>query len=150
MPCMEDEKWMRLAIKEARLAADKGEIPVGAVLVAGDRLIAAGHNRREETKDVTSHAEMEVLRAAGREKGDWRLSDCTLYVTLEPCPMCAGALLAARITRVVYGAKDAAAGALGSVLCLSRYPLGARPEVVSGVLAGECRALLQSFFRQRR
>ncbi len=146
----EDEIWMRRAIAEARLAAGEGEIPVGAVIVAGDTLIAAGHNRRERAHDVTSHAEIEVIRAAGREKGDWRLSDCTLYVTLEPCPMCAGAVLAARISRVVYGAKDAAAGAMGSVLNLPRYPLGARPEVVSGVLAEECRNLLQDFFRKKR
>lgn len=146
----EDEKWMRAALSEAQKAADEGETPVGAVLVAGGELIAAGHNAREAKHDVTSHAEMEVIRAAASKKGDWRLSDMTLYVTLEPCPMCAGAILAARIPRVVYGAKDATAGAMGSVLNLSRYPLGARPEVVSGVLADESRALLQSFFRSRR
>ena len=146
----EDEKWMRMALAEAQKAADEGETPVGAVLVAGRELIAAGHNARETKHDVTSHAEMETIRAAASKKGDWRLSDMTLYVTLEPCPMCAGAILAARIPRVVYGAKDATAGAMGSVLNLPRYPLGARPEVVSGVLADESRALLQSFFRSRR
>ncbi len=146
----EDEKWMRMALAEAQKAADEGETPVGAVLVAGGELIAAGHNAREVKHDVTSHAEMETIRAAASKKGDWRLSDMTLYVTLEPCPMCAGAILAARIPRVVYGAKDATAGAMGSVLNLPRYPLGARPEVVSGVLADESRALLQSFFRSRR
>lgn len=146
----EDEKWMRMALAEAQKAADEGETPVGSVLVAGGELIAAGHNAREAKHDVTSHAEMETIRAAASRKGDWRLSDMTLYVTLEPCPMCAGAILAARIPRVVYGAKDATAGAMGSVLNLLRYPLGARPEVVSGVLADESRALLQSFFRSRR
>ncbi len=146
----EDEKWMRMALAEAQKAADEGETPVGAVLVAGGELIAAGHNAREAKHDVTSHAEMETIRAAASKKGDWRLSDMTLYVTLEPCPMCAGAILAARIPRVVYGAKDATAGAMGSVLNLPRYPLGARPEVVSGVLAEESRALLQSFFHSRR
>lgn len=146
----EDEKWMRAALSEAQKAADEGETPVGAVLVAGGELIAAGHNAREAKHDVTSHAEMEAIRAAASKKGDWRLSDMTLYVTLEPCPMCAGAILAARIPRVVYGAKDATAGAMGSVLNLPRYPLGTRPEVVSGVLADESRALLQSFFRSRR
>lgn len=146
----EDEKWMRMALAEAQKAADEGETPVGAVLVAGGELIAAGHNAREAKHDVTSHAEMETIRAAASRKGDWRLSDMTLYVTLEPCPMCAGAILAARIPRVVYGAKDATAGAMGSVLNLPRYPLGARPEVVSGVLAEESRALLQSFFHSRR
>ena len=137
----EDEKWRRAALSEAQKAADEGETPVGAVLVAGGELIAAGHNAREAKHDVTSHAEMEAIRAAASKKGDWRLSDMTLYVTLEPCPMCAGAILAARIPRVVYGAKDATAGAMGSVLNLPRYPLGARPEVVSGVLADESRAL---------
>lgn len=146
----EDEKWMRAALSEAQKAADEGETPVGAVLVAGGELIAAGHNAREAKHDVTSHAEMEAIRAAASKKGDWRLSDMTLYVTLEPCPMCAGAILAARIPRVVYGAKDATVGAMGSVLNLPRYPLGARPEVVSGVLADESRALLQTFFRSRR
>ena len=146
----EDEKWMRMALAEAQKAADEGETPVGAVLVAGGELIAAGHNAREAKHDVTSHAEMETIRAAASRKGDWRLSDMTLYVTLEPCPMCAGAILAARIPRVVYGAKDATAGAMGSVLNLPRYPLGARPEEVSGVLAEESCALLQSFFRSRR
>lgn len=141
---------MRVALSEAQRAADEGETPVGAVLVMDGKLIAAGHNAREAKHDVTSHAEMEVIRAAASRKGDWRLSDMTLYVTLEPCPMCAGAILAARIPRVVYGAKDATAGAMGSVLNLPHYPLGARPEVVSGILAEESRALLQSFFRSRR
>ena len=146
----EDEKWMRMALDEAKKAAASGETPVGAVLVAGGRLIAAGHNEREAKKDVTSHAELEVIRAAEREKGDWRLSGATLYVTLEPCPMCAGAILAARIPRVVYGAKDATAGAMGSVLNLPRYPLCGGITVVSGVLETEARTLLQAFFRARR
>lgn len=149
-PRTEDEKWMRVALEEAKKAAARGETPVGAVLVAGGTKIAAGHNEKEAKKDVTSHAELEVIRAAAEKKGDWRLSDATLYVTLEPCPMCAGAILAARIPRVVYGAKDATAGAMGSVLNLPRYPLGSRPEVVSGVLGEESRALLQDFFRARR
>ena len=148
--CREDEKWMRAALDEAKKAAAEGETPVGAVLVAGGELIAAGHNGREAKKDVTSHAELEVIRAAEKIKGDWRLSDATLYVTLEPCPMCAGAILAARIPRVVYGAKDATAGAMGSVLNLPRYPLGIRPEVIAGVLGEESRTLLRAFFRARR
>lgn len=145
-----DEKWMEMALAEARAAATEGETPVGAVLVCGGEAIAAAHNRREQSGDVTAHAEIEVLRAAGKQKGDWRLSDCTLYVTLEPCPMCAGAILAARIPRVVFGAKDAAAGAMGSVLNLPRFPLGAAPAVTEGVLEDECRALLQTFFREKR
>lgn len=147
---MDDIKWMRMALAEAEAAAAEGEPPIGAVLVRGDELIAAAYNHRERDHDVTSHAEMEVLRAAGKQIGDWRMSDCTLYVTLEPCPMCAGAILAARVGRVVYGAKDATAGALGSVLNLPRFPLGSRPAVEHGVLADESRALLQSFFRAKR
>ncbi len=145
-----DEKWMRMALEEARLAAAEGETPVGAVLVRGENEVARAHNRREQKNDVTSHAEIEVLRLGGERKGDWRMSDCTLYVTLEPCPMCAGAILAARVGRVVYGAKDATAGALGSVLNLPRFPLGSTPEVTNGVLLEESRALLQEFFRKRR
>ena len=141
---------MRMALDEASAAANEGETPIGAVLVLGDQLIAAAHNHREHKNDITSHAEIEVLRKAGREMGDWRMGDCTLYVTLEPCPMCAGALLAARVGRIVYGAKDATAGALGSVLNLPRFPLGAHPVVEHGLLADEAREILQSFFRTCR
>lgn len=147
---MEDEKWMMLALEQARLAADRGETPIGAVLVGNGELLAAAHNHRERDHDVTSHAEIEVLREAGRKKGDWRLSECTLYVTLEPCPMCAGAILAARVGRVVYGAKDATAGAMGSILNLPRFPLGAHPTVEHGVLAEESRKLLRDFFLAKR
>lgn len=146
----QDVKWMRLALHEAQEAAAEGEAPIGAVLVCGEQLLAAAHNHRERDRDVTSHAEIEALRAAGREKGDWRMGDCTLYVTLEPCPMCAGAILAARVGRVVYAAKDPAAGAMGSVLNLPRFPLGSSPEVTEGVLLEESRALLQSFFASKR
>lgn len=145
-----DLKWMRLALAEAEAAAAEGEAPIGAVLVCGGELVAAAHNHRERDHDVTSHAEIEVLREAGRKKGDWRMGDCTLYVTLEPCPMCAGAILSARVGRVVYAAKDATAGALGSVLNLPRFPLGAHPTVEQGLLADEARALLQRFFAARR
>lgn len=145
-----DVLYMEKALREARAATAEGEAPIGAVLMRGDEVIAAAHNHREGLHDVTSHAELEVLRMAGRRKGDWRLSDCTLYVTLEPCPMCAGAILAARVRRVVYGAKDPVAGAMGSVLNLPRYPLGGKPVVTGGVLEAECRGLLQDFFAQRR
>lgn len=141
---------MEAALKEAQLAAEEGEVPIGALLMHGDTLLAAAHNRREQKDDVTSHAEIEVLRAAGKQHGDWRLSDCTLYVTLEPCPMCAGAILAARVGRVVFGAKDPTMGAMGSVLNLPRFPLGAKPVVEGGVLECECRELLQEFFRKKR
>ena len=141
---------MQMALNEARRAAEEGETPIGAVLMRGNMVIATAHNHREHKNDVTSHAEIEVLRLAGQQKGDWRLSDCTLYVTLEPCPMCAGAILSARISRVVFGAKDATMGAMGSVLNLPRFPLGAKPQVEHGVCEQESRALLQEFFKNRR
>ena len=145
-----DIRFMRLALDEARAAASEGEPPIGAVLVCGEEVLASGYNHRERDHDITSHAELEVLREAGKRKGDWRMGDCTLYVTLEPCPMCAGAILAARVGRVVYGAKDATAGAMGSVLNMPRFPLGAHPIVENGLLADESRELLQDFFRSRR
>ena len=141
---------MKEALAEARAAADAGEPPIGAVLVRNGEILATARNHREAKNDVTSHAELEVLRLAGQKHGDWRLSDCTLYVTLEPCPMCAGAILAARVGRVVFGAKDPTMGAMGSVLNLPRFPLGSRPVVVSGVLEEECRDILQEFFRAKR
>ena len=141
---------MREALALARDAAEAGEPPIGAVLVRNGEILAAARNHREEKNDVTSHAELEVLRLAGQKHGDWRLSDCTLYVTLEPCPMCAGAILAARVGRVVFGAKDPSMGAMGSVVNLPRFPLGAHPVVVSGVLEEECRTVLQEFFRAKR
>ena len=145
-----DEEMMRLALSLASKAADEGEPPIGAVLTCGDEVIVTAYNHRERKHDITSHAEIEVLRAAGELRGDWRLGDCTLYVTLESCPMCAGAILASRVSRVVYGAKDPVAGAMGSVLNLPRFPLGAHPTVVGGVLEDECRAVLQQFFRKCR
>ena len=145
-----DIRYMNLALDEARAAAQAGEPPIGAVLVRPDGEVVRGHNRRQRDHDITAHAELIVLREAGRLQGDWRMSECTLYVTLEPCPMCAGAILAARVGRVVYGAKDAVAGALGSVLNLPRFPLGAHPTVEHGLLADDSRELLQRFFKERR
>ena len=151
MSCsVEDLHWMSLALEEAELAMREGEIPVGAVIVRNGQLLSRAHNLCESGSDATAHAECLAIGQACREVGSWRLSDCTLYVTLEPCPMCAGALLASRVSRVVYGAKDPTAGAMGTVLNLPRYPLGAHPEVTVGVLEAECRAILQNFFRQRR
>ena len=141
---------MKLALAEAQKAAKAEETPIGAVVVAGGRVIAAAHNTREHSHDITAHAELIAVRAAAKSRGDWRLNDCTVYVTLEPCPMCAGALLASRVSRVVYGAKDPAAGAMGTVLNLPRYPLGSSPTVTAGVLEAECRHILQEFFRSRR
>lgn len=142
---------MRLALEQASLAADAGEVPVGAVLTnqAGE-VLASTHNLSETQKRPTAHAEMLAIEEACRKKGDWRLTDCTLYVTLEPCPMCMGALIHARIGRVVYGARDARAGACGSVLNLTQYPLESTPELTGDVLTEECRSTLQRFFRKRR
>ena len=147
---MTDEKWMQLALEQAQMAADEGETPIGAVLVENGVLLAAAHNHREHKNDITSHAEIEAMRLAATQKGDWRMNDCTLYVTLEPCPMCAGAILAARVGRVVFGAKDATAGAMGSVLNLPRFTLGAHTKVECGVLEEPCRVILQSFFQSKR
>ena len=146
----EDIAAMREALRQASLAAAEGETPIGAVLTVGGEIIAAEHNHREGSLDIASHAEIEALRAAARARGDWRMADATLYVTLEPCPMCAGAILAARVGRVVYGAYDPVAGAMGSVLHLPRFPLGAHPTVEAGLLSEECRDLLVEFFKSRR
>ena len=145
-----DEKWMAVALDEARLAFEEGEVPVGAVIVRGDELLARTHNLCETRTLATAHAEMLAIEAASKRLGGWRLSDATLYVTLEPCPMCMGALINARIGRIVYAAKDARAGACGSLLNLSAYPLEARPVSLGGVLAQESQLLLRRFFAQRR
>lgn len=146
-----DEQRMRLALAEARLAADAGEVPVGAVLFLGDRLLAAGHNRVLRDSDPTAHAEVIVLRAAGRALGNYRLPGCTLYSTLEPCAMCAGAITHARVERLVFGAFDLKAGAAGSVLSVLNHPrLNHGLEVQPEVLASECGAVLRAFFQARR
>ncbi len=145
-----DRKWMELALKEAETAAREGEIPVGAVIVRNGECIAAAHNRCEQDHDATAHAERLAVEAACKRIGSWRLSECTLYVTLEPCPMCAGAAINARISRIVYGTKDARAGALGSVTNLACLPLEACPSVESGLLEAESRTLLKDFFARMR
>lgn len=145
-----DEDFMRCALALAALGASWGEVPVGAILVRDSTILCGDTNGRECTKDATYHAELSVLRQGCALLGGWRLTGCTLYVTLEPCPMCAGAIWNARISRVVYGAKDARAGALGSLLNLNSYPLNWKPQVTSGILAPECRTLLQDFFHARR
>ena len=143
--------FMAIALGEARIAADHGEIPVGAALVKGGEVIARGHNRRVETGDPTAHAEVLVLREAGNRTGDWRLEGATLYVTLEPCPMCAGAIVLARVKSVVFGASEPRAGAGGSAYnILEDGTLGHRVEVVAGVMEEECRRLLQGFFDDLR
>lgn len=140
------EKMMALALAQARLAAAEGEIPVGAVLVRGDQVLAQAHNRREATHDPTGHAEIQCLREGAQALGDWRLRECTLYVTLEPCPMCAGAILNARIRRVWYGARDAAFGACGGVTNLFMENFPNRPALVGGILEADCRQVLADFF----
>lgn len=146
------EAAMRLALGEARAAAAGGEIPVGAVVLDGSgEVVGAGRNDRERGADPTGHAEIIAMRAAAAALGGWRLSGCTLVVTLEPCTMCAGASVQARLDRVVYGAVDAKAGAVGSLWDVVRdRRLNHRPEVVAGVLADECGALLTEFFANRR
>ena len=145
-----DQIYMQQAIAEAKLAYQKNEVPVGAVIVRNGEIIASAHNLRETNQMATGHAELLAIEAACRALSSRRLSDCTLYVTLEPCPMCAGALAAARIGRIVFGAKDARAGACGSMLNLFSYPLEARPMITEGVMKEECLQLLQSFFAKKR
>jgi len=147
---MEHEDYMREALALAREAAAHGEVPVGCVIVRGGEIVGRGRNRREETRSAASHAEMEAIADANARLGSWRLEDCALYVTLEPCPMCAGAILNARIPKVYYGARDAAMGACGGVLNLFMERFPNTPALVGGVLEDECRAALGAFFRQLR
>ncbi len=146
-----DEAMMALALREAERAASQGEVPVGAVLTLGHEVIVRAHNERERSWDPTSHAELLAMSRAGPTLERWRLSDCTLYVTLEPCLMCAGAIVNARVGRVVYGARDPKAGAVESLFAVLADPrLNHRPEVTRGVLASECSAILKSFFAAKR
>ncbi|MBQ7397251.1 MAG: tRNA adenosine(34) deaminase TadA [Clostridia bacterium] len=150
MTLSQDEIFMREALAEAKVAFALGEVPVGAVVVREGQIIARGHNRREIDRLATAHAELLAMEAACRAIGSWRLSDCTLYVTLEPCPMCAGTVVNARMGRVVYGAKDAKAGAMGSVLSVNAYPLNHKAQVTAGVLEQECVGILREFFESKR
>jgi tRNA(adenine34) deaminase len=144
-------RWIDEAIAEAERAAAHDDVPIGAVVVRADEVIARGHNRREVDGDPTAHAELLALREAARAVGNWRLDGCTLYVTLEPCTMCAGALVLARIDRLVFGADDPKAGAVGALYDIPRDPrLNHRVEVVRGVEADRCGELLRSFFAARR
>lgn len=146
-----DQFWMRHALTLARRAWDEGEVPVGAVLVQGERVIGEGWNRPIGHHDPTAHAEIMALRQGGKVLSNYRLSDTTLYVTLEPCVMCAGAMVHARIGRLVYGANDEKTGAAGSLLDVLGHPgMNHQVNVVQGVLAAECAAMLSDFFRQRR
>ena len=146
-----DETWMREALKEARRAAAEDEVPVGAVVVKDGRLLGRAHNQRERLKDPTAHAEMVAITQAAEAVGSWRLDGATIYVTLEPCPMCAGALVNARMGRLVYGADDPKAGACGTLMDLANDSrLNHRLPVTRGILAGECGGVLKEFFRKRR
>jgi len=145
------EFYMQQALTLAEEAAAAGEIPVGCVIVDGSgSIIGRGRNRREETADATAHAEVEAIRMACAARGDWRLEGCTLYVTLEPCPMCAGAIWNARVPVVVYGAREEKSGSLGSVIDLFAENYGFRPKVYGGILREECAGVLRRFFEQLR
>lgn len=146
----EDEKFMKKALERAKKAASKGEVPIGCVIVKEGRIIASGYNKREEKKNSLLHAEMVAINSACKKLDAWRLCDCTLYVTLEPCPMCAGAIINSRIKRVVFGASDPKAGAFGSVVNLNEYPFNHKCLISSGVLGEECAAILSAFFRKLR
>lgn len=144
---MERKDYMRLALEEARQARKTGDVPVGCVIVDRDgRIVGRGRNRREQRQNAVRHAEIEAIEAACESIGSWRLDGCALYVTLEPCPMCAGAVINARISTVVYGAKEPRTGACGSVLNLFEERFGHRPAIYGGVLAEECAGLLREFF----
>ena len=143
---MPQEIYMREALRLAREAAEAGEVPVGCVIVRNGEIVGRGRNRREEKQSTASHAEMEAIAQANAALGTWRLDDCELYVTLEPCPMCAGAILNARIPWVFYGARDPAFGACGGVLNLFMEDFPHRPALVGGILGEECRAVLADFF----
>ncbi len=148
---MNQAKYMREALAEAEKAYALGEVPVGAVVVLGDKIIGRGHNLRETLVDSTAHAEIMALRQAARHIGDWRLNEAVVYVTLEPCPMCAGAMIQFRVKTLVYGARDPKSGAVDSVMDVLREPcFNHQVAVVSGVLEDECREILQCFFKKLR
>jgi tRNA(adenine34) deaminase len=151
LPVDPHRRWMRLALEEARLAAEEDEVPVGAIVVAAGRVVASAHNQREQLADPTAHAEMIALTQAAAALGSWRLEGCTLYVTLEPCPMCAGAILQARVPTVVWGAADPKAGAVASLYRLFEdQRLNHRVTHIGGIMADECGRILSDFFRGKR
>ena len=147
---MEDKIFMEEALRLAKQAADEGEVPVGAVVVLGDEIVGRGRNRREKDKNALAHAELEAINEACRKLGGWRLWQCDMYVTLEPCPMCTGAIINSRIKRLVYGASDYKAGSCGSVVNLFDLPYNHKPEVIEGFMAEECSGLLSDFFANLR
>ena len=144
------KEFMKEAIAEAKKAYSDGEVPVGAVIVKDGEIIAKGRNLREQKQNALSHAEIEAINSACKTLGSWRLDDCELYVTLEPCPMCTGAIINARIKKVVFGAFDSSMGCMDSVINLCDYPLGHKVEIYAGICEDECKALLQDFFQKLR
>lgn len=146
----EHEYYMDLALRQAALAASKGEVPVGAVIIQNGEVIGVGRNRREQDQNALAHAEIEAIRMACKAVSSWRLSDTVLYVTLEPCPMCMGAAINARIPLIVYGAHDPKAGCCGSLTDLAALPFNHRPNIRSGIREAECAELLRDFFRNLR
>lgn len=146
-----DEKYMRAALREAKKAYALGEVPIGCVLVADNKIIARGYNRRKTDYNTLSHAELNAIRKAGKKTGDWRLEQCTMYVTLEPCQMCAGAIVQARIPKVYIGTMNPKAGCAGSLLNLLQFPaFNHQVEIKSGILQEECAALISGFFKEMR
>ena len=145
-----NKEFMKLAIIEAKKAAEKGEVPVGAVIVKNGEVVAACHNLREEKQNALSHAEMEAINIACQKLNSWRLDDCEMYVTLEPCPMCTGAIINSRIKTVIFGAYDSKMGCMDSVINLCDYPFYHKVEVYGGIMEDECLTVLQKFFKNLR
>ena len=145
-----NKEFMKLAILEAKKAAEKGEVPVGAVIVRNGEVISACHNLREKKRNALSHAEMEAINLACKKLGSWRLDDCEMYVTLEPCPMCTGAIINARIKTVIFGAYDSKMGCMDSVINLCDYPFNHKVEIYGGIMEDECLEVLQNFFKKLR
>ena len=145
----QDEKFMLLALEEAKKAENEDEVPVGAIIVRNGEVVSCAYNTREYGKNALYHAEIKAIDIACKKLGGWRLVGCTMYVTLEPCPMCAGAIINARVERVVYGASDHKAGAFGTMLNLTDYPLY-KPEITNGVMQEDCSKILTEFFKKKR
>lgn len=147
---LNDDKYMQVAIEEAKMAASMGEIPVGAVVVVGDNIVSTGYNRREMLNNSLAHAEIVAINSACKKLNSWRLLNATMYVTLEPCAMCAGAIINSRIEKVVFGAHDPKAGSFGSLVNLSELSYNHRPKIISGICEKECGEILSSFFKELR
>ncbi len=145
-----DKKFMKRALEFAKKAYDSGEVPVGAVIVKNGEIIGEGYNMREQKQNALSHAEMEAINSACKNTGSWRLDDCELYVTLEPCPMCTGAIINARIKTVIFGAFDSSMGCMDSVINLCDYPFNHKVEIYAGICEDECKEILQKFFQKLR